>query len=224
MNNSIVNFHQTATSVAELDVALAKGQQNAPESKASNNRPFLRLSAEGEGWVYGMDSTAVEEGSRWAINPFSFRKGWVCWADAAMNNGKREKLGEVMNLIATPPTMPETDYSAQGGKWTEQVGFDLICIDGADAGEELSYNVNSKGGQAAFADVYKAMMERPDGDYCFPIVNLQHDNYKNKTYNSRVYVPVFKIVDWADMEENLLADSKGGKPAPEQPKRRRRTA
>ena len=60
MNNSIVNFHQTATSVAELDVALAKGQQNAPESKASNNRPFLRLSAEGEGWVYGMDSTAVE--------------------------------------------------------------------------------------------------------------------------------------------------------------------
>jgi len=224
MSNSIVNFHQTATSVAELDAALAKGREHAPESKANNNRPFLRLDSGGDGWVYGMDSTAVEEGSRWAINPFSLRSGWVCWADGNIN-GKREKLGEVMDSIATPPAMPETDHSAKGGEWTEQVGFDLICIDGVDEGVELSYNVNSKGGQGAFADVYKAMMERPDGDYCFPIVELCQDCYINKKWGKKkIYVPEFKIVDWADMEQNLLTDSKGDKPALEQPKRRRRAA
>ena len=52
-------------------------------------------------WVFGADQTEVEEGSQWAVNPFSFIHGFIAWGDG-------EPLGEKMVGISQP--LPELDF------------------------------------------------------------------------------------------------------------------
>ena len=210
-DNALTAFHNNAmTSVSDLDAILAKGSQNRPQV-AKGNKPFLRLSSEGEGWLYGADNTQVEEGSTWAINPFSFQSGWVCWADPKKNGNRRAKLGEVMGSIANPPPCPTNDFSVQGGEWKEQFGFALVCVSGEDTGTEVMFQTDSYGGKQAFDGVYGDVANRPSAEHCFPVVELTHESYKNKTYNKTVYTPVFSVVDWANMQQELL-NAGGGKP------------
>ncbi len=204
MENAITAFYGSATSLDALDEMVKQSAPNVPQP--TNGMKFIRLSADNGEWVYGADNTEVEEGSLWAVNPFSFRTGWVCWADPKKNGGKREKLGEVMASINTPPPLPEADHSAKGGEWQEQLGFDLICINGEDEGTECQYNVNSYGGKAAFGDLFAEVGLRPVREYCFPVIKLGSDSYFNKTYARNVYTPIFDVMDWADMEQNLLSD------------------
>lgn len=203
--NAIAQLHKgVVANIDNLDAALTKGAANRPDV-SHGGKPFLRLSSEGEGWLYGQENVEVEEGSRWAVNPFSFRSGWVCWADPKKNGNKREKLGDVMKPITEAVPCPTTDHTAKGGQWQEQFGFDLVCISGEDTGTEVAYNVNSYGGKAAFDTIYQAVLDRPEKAFCFPIVELNQDSYKNKTYGKTVYTPVFDIVDWADLEQKLLS-------------------
>jgi hypothetical protein len=203
-NNSLSIFHTTASSIEDLDASLAKGQDNRPRVSSAGKR-FLRLDQEGNGFMYGADNVEVEENSLWAINPFSFRSGHVCWADPKKNSGKREKLGEIMAPIANAIACPDTDHSAKGGEWKEQFGFDLIGTSGEDEGEEVAFNTDSHGGKYAFDSVFEAVATRPDATFCFPIVALKFSSYKNKTWNKTIYTPEFKVIDWADTDKNLLS-------------------
>ena len=208
MSNALSMFHGSAVAtVSDLDAILARGSQNRPQV-ASGGKPFLRLHPDGEGWIYGADSTQVEDGSRWAVNPYSFQTGWVCWADPKKNGNRREKLGEVMGSIANPPSIPETDHSAKGGSWSEQFGFILVCVHGEDAGTEVVFQATSYGGKAAYDAVFQATANRPSPEYCFPIVELLVSSYMNKTYGKKVYAPVFEIVDWANTEQAYLSGNK----------------
>lgn len=211
--NAIALLHKgVVANMASLDAALAKGAANRP-NVAAGGKPFLRLSSEGDGWLYGADNVEVEEGSKWAVNPFTLRSGWVCWADPKKNGNKREKLGDVMGSITSPPACPSVDHSAKGGSWQEQFGFDLICISGEDTGTEVAYNVNSYGGKKAFDVIYEALATRPSPEHCFPIVLLEQDSYKNKAYGKTVWTPELNIVDWADSGQNMLTEAG---PAPAQ--------
>jgi hypothetical protein len=203
-NQSISKFHSTASSIEDLDASLAKGQDNRPKVNSAG-KPFLRLDQEGNGFMYGADNVEVEENSPWAANPFSFRSGHVCWADPKKNSGKREKLGEIMAPIANAIACPDTDHSAKGGEWKEQFGFDLICIGGDDEGEEVAFNTDSHGGKYAFDSVFEAVATRPKAAFCIPVVTLEFGSYKNKTWNKTIYTPEFKVIDWADMDQNLLS-------------------
>jgi hypothetical protein len=74
-------------------------------------------------WVFGADQTEVEDGSHWAINPFSFVHGYIAWGDG-------EVLGEKMASVSEP--LPELDVAPPGAKkgWETQVGMSLKCITG----------------------------------------------------------------------------------------------
>ena len=44
--------------------------------------PMLQFKREGDGtWLHGQRRTVVEDGSRWAVNPMTFRRGHICFAD-----------------------------------------------------------------------------------------------------------------------------------------------
>jgi hypothetical protein len=208
MLNALTAFHGTAMgSVSDLSSKVIAGQKNRPNVNSSNT-PFLRLDPEGDGWLFGSENIEVEKSSQWAINPFSFRVGHVNWADPKMNNGKREKLGEVMASCDNLPDCPETDFSEKGGSWSEQFGFDLICVSGEDEGTEVAYNTNSYGGSKAYDAIYDAVADQltsSNRDYCFPIVSLEVSSYRNKNYNRTIYEPVFEVIDWADRDKNLLS-------------------
>ena len=204
-NTALAAFHgNSVASVSDLDAIMAKGAQNRPQV-AAGNKPFLRLSPEGAGWLYGADNVQVEEASTWAVNPFSFQSGWVCWADPKKNGNRREKLGEVMSSIASPPPCPTIDHAARGGEWKEQFGFALVCVAGEDAGTEVVYQTDSYGGKQAFDAVYGEVSNRPSPEHCFPIVELLFDSYTNKAYGKKVYAPIFEVKDWANMQQELLS-------------------
>ena len=65
-------------------------------------------------WVFGADQTEVEDGSTWAVNPFSFVHGYIAWGDG-------DVLAEKMVPVAEP--MPEVDPAPPQSKrgWEVQV-------------------------------------------------------------------------------------------------------
>lgn len=162
-------------------------------------------------WVFGADQTEVEEGSLWAINPYSFVHGYICWGDG-------EVLGEKMVPVSQP--LPELDPAPPQSKrgWEVQVGMSLKCASGDDKGMEARYSTTSVGGKRAVQQLALVIAEQVDKDETkpVPVVTLGKEHYTHRSYG-RIYTPVFKIVEWMGME--------GGEPAAEEtsePETRRR--
>ena len=178
-------------------------------------------------WVFGADQTEVEDGSQWAINPFSFIHGFIAWGDG-------EVLGEKMVPISEP--LPELDNAPGGAKrgWEMQVGLSMKCISGDDEGMEARYTTTSVGGKRAVQTLGAAIADHIESNPAEPvaIVDLKKEHYSHKSYG-RIYTPVFDIVGWMGMGNDEAADEgdveDAGDDAPEveatdAPVRRRRAA
>lgn len=145
-------------------------------------------------WVFGADQTEVEDGSLWAINPFSFLHGFIAW-------GEGEVLGEKMVSVSEPlPEMEAAPPNAKRG-WEPQVGMSLKCVEGADKDMEARYTVTSVGGKRAVQALAVAIAEQVEKDQTkpVPVVRLKKDHYSHKSYG-RIYTPVFEIVEWVSMD------------------------
>lgn len=177
-------------------------------------------------WVFGADQTEVEDGSQWAINPFSFIHGFIAWGDG-------EVLGEKMVPISEP--LPELDNAPGGAKrgWEMQVGLSMKCISGDDEGMEARYTTTSVGGKRAVQTLGAAIADHIESNPAEPvaIVDLKKEHYSHKSYG-RIYTPVFDIVGWMGMGGEEAADEgdveDAGDDAPAEatdaPVRRRRAA
>jgi len=174
-------------------------------------------------WVFGADQTEVEDDSIWAVNPFSFVHGYICW-------GEGEVLGEKMVGVAEP--LPELEPAPTAAKkgWEMQVGMTLACTNGEDEGMQARYSATSVGGKKAVQALAVAIAEQVDKDQTKPVpmVRLKKEHYQHKSYG-RIYTPVFEVVKWvgldaqpaeADIEDAVEDEA----PAEEAPRRRRRAA
>jgi hypothetical protein len=172
---------------------------------------ILKMDKRGD-WVFGADQTEVDEGTLWAVNPFSFVHGYIAWGDG-------EVLGEKMVSVSHP--LPEMDAAPAGAKrgWETQVGMSLKCISGPDNGLEVRYNVTSVGGKRAVQGVAVAIAQQVESDQTkpVPVVTLKRDHYTHKSYG-KIYTPVFEVQEWMSMD-----GGKAEEPAEEAaPARRRR--
>jgi hypothetical protein len=174
-------------------------------------------------WVFGADQTEVEDDSIWAVNPFSFVHGYICW-------GEGEVLGEKMVSVQEP--LPELEPAPTAAKrgWEMQVGMTLACTSGEDEGMQARYSATSVGGKKAVQALAVAIAEQVDKDQTKPVpmVRLKKEHYQHKSYG-RIYTPVFEVVKWvgldaqpaeADIEDAVEDEA----PAEEAPRRRRRRA
>lgn len=163
-------------------------------------------------WVYGADQTEVDDGSTWAVNPFSFVHGYIAWGDG-------EVLGEKMVSVSQP--LPELDAAPPNAKkgWETQVGLSLKCVTGADKGTEARFTTTSVGGKRAVQTLAVALADQVEKDQSKPvaIVRLKKEHYQHKSYG-RIYTPLFEIVEWVTME------GESDEAAEEAPTRRRRAA
>jgi hypothetical protein len=145
-------------------------------------------------WVFGADQTEVEDGSSWAINPFSFVHGVIAWGDG-------EVLGEKMVSVADP--LPELDEAPPAAKrgWEKQVGMSLKCITGDDKGMEARFSTTSVGGKRAVQELAIKIADQVDKDQTkpVPVVKLNKEHYQHKSYG-RIYTPVFEVISWVSME------------------------
>lgn len=144
-------------------------------------------------WFFGADQTEVEDGSLWAVNPYSFVHGFIAW-------GEGEVLAEKLVPVSQP--LPELEPAPAASKrgWETQVGFALKCMSGEDKGLEVRYAVTSLGGRKAVQALAVALAEHIETDETTPValVTLGKDHYTHKSYG-RVYTPVFKVVEWIGM-------------------------
>jgi len=162
-------------------------------TESSNSIVILKMDKVGR-WVFGADQTEAQEGSLWAVNPFSFVHGFVAWGEGVV-------LGEKMTPISNP--LPELDAAPAHAKrgWEQQIGFSLRCLNGDDKGVEARFITTSRGGKkavqllaTALADQVEKNREAP-----VPVLTLDSEHYPHKEYG-RVYVPIFNVVKWINME------------------------
>jgi len=211
--SNIVSFgNGTLPSVQSLTTALRAIKEDSP----SAGGVILKMDKAGH-WVFGADQTEVEDDSRWAINPFSFVHGYICWGDG-------EVLAEKMASVSQP--LPELDPAPAGAKkgWEKQVGLSLRCMSGDDKDLEARYATTSVGGKRAVQDLAVAIAEQAekDADKVVPIVKLKKDHYQHKSYG-RIYTPVFEILEWVSLNGgNSAAEEEADEPTAEAPRRRRR--
>ena len=118
---------------------------------------MLQFKRDGDGtWPYGQRHTVVEDGSHWAVNPLTFKRGYICFS----NDNK--VLGERLVPVSQPK--PDvTELPDKGSPWQEQWAVNLKCIDGTDAGTEAIYKPTTVGGIQAVAGLIDAVRDRLNG-------------------------------------------------------------
>ena len=184
MTNLVAFAGSNLPSVQSLSTAL-----RSMETESSAVSAILKMDRTGH-WVYGAGENEVEAESTWAVNPFSFVHGFICW-------GEGEVLGEKMVNITHP--LPELDAAPTGGKrgWETQVGMSLKCLTGEDKGMEVRYSTTSVGGKRSVQALAVAIAGQVDEDQTkpVPVITLKKEFYQHKAYG-KIYTPLFDVVEW----------------------------
>ena len=183
--------------------------------------PLMLFKREGDGtYLIGQKRMVPESGSRWAANVRTFQWGYVAFGAA------NKKLGEHMVPVSKP--LPDvTQLPDLGAKWQEQWSVNMKCIDGTDAGTEVTFKASTDGGTKAIVSLFDAVKNRlesgqHDGNVV-PIFLLDKNSYQHPEFG-RVWFPVLTIVDFMPLDGPAPAP-KPTAPSPEQqPRRRTRVA
>ena len=214
MSNIVTFAGANLPAVSSLSQSLRKLESTAGPSGIV----ILKMDRTGH-WVFGADQTEVEEGSNWAVNPFSFVHGFIAWGDG-------EVLGEKMASVSDP--LPELDAAPPGAKkgWETQVGMSLKCITGEDTGMEARFTTTSVGGKRAVQELAVAIAAQVDKDQStpVPIVTLGNEHYQHKSYG-RIFTPAFGVREWVSLTAEAgapAAPAVAEAPAPAPAGRRRR--
>ena len=187
--------------------------------------PMLTFKRDGNGtWAFGQKRTIVEQGSRWAVNPTSFKWGFICFND---NKVAAERLVPISQPKPNVAELPD-----KGSPWTEQWSVSVKCLDGADGGTEALYKPTTVGGLQAVAAMIEAVRDRLNdtqhGGKIVPVVHLEKDSYQSPQYG-KIWTPVLTVVEWMPLTGPTAAPSSPPPPtssppsasAAEQPRRRR---
>jgi hypothetical protein len=141
-------------------------------------------------WVFGADQTDVQDGTAWAVNPFSFVHGYIAWGDGVV-------LGERMESVPAPK--PDLGPAPTGWLkgWEDQIGMSLRCVSGEDDGMEVRFSTTSVGGKRAVQELAAALATQVETNQETPVpkITLTSEHYQHKSYG-RIYTPVFTVVDW----------------------------
>lgn len=192
---------------ATLSKALgaASAVMNEDSGGAFDGRDLLKICQDDGTWVYGMDEMQIDATDRIAVNPSSFKHGFVSWKESKI-------AGEAMvSIIDTAPvesTLPNT-----GKPWVRQYSYEAVTlVDGA----ELLFKNSSMGAAKAikslFKELQKAIATHPT--YYVPVISLSSTSYVNKNYaNKTIYNPIFTVEDWADVEGKLMSKAKADEKA-----------
>jgi hypothetical protein len=206
------------TSLEALGAMLAKVDTSSVAGHSG--LPMLQFKREGDGcWSYGQKRTIVESGSCWAVNPTTFRRGFICFNDSKKVIG--ERLVSVAQAKPNVAELPDTGF-----EWQEQWAVNLKCLDGTDAGVEVIYKPTTGGGLQAVSGLIETIRDRisggAHGGKVAPIVHLEKDFYVHSKHG-KVWTPLLTLVDWMPLEgpAPTSAPAPTTPPPIDQPRRRR---
>lgn len=211
----------TTTSDLISSLMAVETQIQAPQN--GDGLDYLNLKAS-TGWTYGQDNIETEEGAKWAINPASMAKGFIAWSDDS------KVLGDVLQPVTKGLVQRDTLPDVEGDGWQEQCGFQMVCLDGEDAGTNVMYKASTQGASKEFARIYNEIIGKAKGGSAdiVPIVLLDRGSYQHsvKKYGM-VTFPVFDIVGWQGLEDTAVSEEAeveaevAEEPAPKRRRRRK---
>jgi len=153
----------------------------------------------------------VSEDEKWALNPGSFKKGYIGWKGGRV-------VGEHMqpqwsNNVIDQSTFDHIDETSETDGWKEQHSVELKSL---EDGVEVIFKTMSVGGKNAMGKLWSAvgaqMKENPQRPV--PIVTLSSESYPHSQYG-KIFNPIFSIEDWVD--ENLKKPRKKAVPPKDRP-------
>jgi len=174
-------------------VSLADSLRTLSASE-EGTRPLVIIKMDKTGhWVYGADLTEIDKDGIWAVNPFSFVKGYIAWGASTV---LAEKIVPSWKELTDPGEPPA---GAENG-WQELIGMSLKCISGEDEGVEARFSTTSRGGRKATAEFAIKVSDRSrvETENFVPLVKLGSGHYQHSQY-SRIYFPKYDIVDWTSI-------------------------
>jgi hypothetical protein len=207
-----------------LDALTALGTTlNAVDTSSVSGRsglPMMQFKRENNGtWLFGQKGIIPEAGSRWAVNPRTFKRGYICFREGS-------KYPDEQMLSVSKPMLDPTKLPDLGGPWKPQWSVNLKCVDGADAGVEVVFKTTTDGGIRALAELINTIRDRCNGNQhdgkIVPIVLLGKDSYPHSEFG-RIWIPVPTVVDWMPLDgpAPTPAPASPSPAATEQPRRRR---
>ena len=227
MSNSVATSNNLPTSPDDITKALANMQNATRGAGPDGDGSFMKFS-KGE-FLFGSDGIEPEEGSKWAINPASFRHGNQCWGKSKTPSDG-SLLGEETASMMEAPIVKTNLPVFDEGRWADLIGFQLTCVSGEDEGTQVYLSGTSVGFVKEGKKLINTLLAHMGEDASTPvaITLLETDNYKHKKYG-KIYTPVFNIVGWESMDATAVSD-KEAEPEQEEekevekeaPKRRRR--
>ena len=207
------------TSLAALQTALANVNTAAVIGRSGLPMLLFKSREDSGTWGFGQRRTIPEEGSKWAVNPLTFKYGYICF------NGNKvvdERLVPVSQPKPVVTELPDT-----GSPWQEEWAVNLKCISGADAGVEVIFKANTDGGIKAVVILVDLVRDRLNGGQhdgkIVPIVLLEKDSYQHSKHG-KVWFPVLNNIDWMPLDGPAPASAPAPEPTPppvDQPRRRR---
>jgi hypothetical protein len=206
--------------LAALQTALAN--VNTAAIIGRSGLPMMLFKREGSGtWGFGQKRTIPEPGSKWAVNPLTFKYGFICFGDN--NKVLDERLVSVSQPKPVITELPDTGFP-----WQEEWAVNMKCLDGADAGVEVQFKATTVGAVQCLVQVLDQVRDRLNSgqhdNKIVPIEVLEKDSYQHVQYG-RVWTPVMNNVGWMSLDGPAPAPTPAPAPEspspPEQPRRRR---
>ena len=201
---ALASLTALATMLNKVDTSSVAGRSGLPllQFKSRENNGT---------WSFGQRRTVVEDASRWAVNPTTFKWGYICFDN---DNKPTERL------VPVDQPMPDITQLDTSFKWQQQWAVNLKCIDGADAGTEATYKTSTDGGVKAVAGLIEVLRDRlnsgqHDGKVV-PIVHLDKDAYQNPQFG-KIWYPLLTIVDWMPLSGPAPAPASPPPPPPREP-------
>jgi hypothetical protein len=205
------------TSLAALQTALANVNTAAIIGRTGKPMMLFKSRDDSGTWGFGQRRTIPEAGSRWAVNPLTFKYGYICF------NGNKVVDERLVSVSLPKPVV--TELPDTGFPWQEEWAVDLKCLDGADAGVEVVFKANTDGGSKAVVILIDQVRDRINSDQhdgkIAPIVLLEKDSYQHSQFG-RVWFPVLNTIDWMPLDGPAPAPAPVEPTPPvDQPRRRR---
>ena len=187
-------FPKGSMPISNKDAAKALSTMSVQRS-IRLSKPLLRFTKSGE-WVFGAESEELEIGTELAVNPLSFRAGYIAWnKDGGVAGEKMVSL--LKGEIICAEDLPKVD--SENG-WQEQLSIELAGLKADRNGfrDEVIYKTTSKGGKECLENLRTELVEAlEDNDGKVPVVKLEATNYRHKKYG-KVNKPIMTLVKWVN--------------------------
>ena len=177
----------------QLKAGLARVKRSTSAFRSGGDTPFLNISRHDGSITFGQAKTPVEEGSFWAVNPASFRHGWIAWHRGAIEH---EEMVPMSKDLPDESTLPEV--KAKNG-YEMQVSVDLRGWEGDHAGVTVQLKKATKG-TLDFVDDLIEDIDAQTGDAFIPVIELQVESYQHAEYGL-IFKPTYTVVRWVTPAE-----------------------